>query len=201
MKGAATITLIAAALLPLGWHAYAAATDATLISFRTGSMAPTMPQGSIAISHPVTADEIEVGDVVTVRRDDARLPVTHRVVDVLPVADDTTARDLVLRGDDNEHNDPYPYTVTEARRVDWAMPGVGNAIMLLQSPFGMGLLVLVAGAFTVWAFWPAPKPRYRRGTTPATEQPAPTPTSDPAQLLRRDLRASRRATPRTPHTV
>src|SRR3954454_7756091 len=50
----------------------------TLIMFRTGSMTPAIPAGSVAVVQRIPASEIEVGDVVTVDRD-GQLPVTHRV--------------------------------------------------------------------------------------------------------------------------
>ncbi|WP_312170785.1 S26 family signal peptidase, partial [Microbacterium sp.] len=40
----------------------------TLIMFRTGSMSPTIPAGSVAVVQRIPASAIEVGDVVTVDR-------------------------------------------------------------------------------------------------------------------------------------
>src|SRR5690606_2208737 len=135
-------------------------TGATLITFRTGSMTPTMPQGAVAVSMPVTAAEIAVGDVVTVQRSGEELPVTHRVVEVRGPGEATSstelpsdARELVLKGDDNDTVDMRPYVVTEARRAVVAVPQLGAALMLLQSPLGMGVMTLLAGLLTAWAFW------------------------------------------------
>lgn len=33
---------------------------------------------------------------------------------------------------------------------------LGAALMVVQSPIGMGVLTLAAGLLTVWAFWPEP---------------------------------------------
>lgn len=158
---AATVLLIVAAIGLACWLVFSAATGATLITFRTGSMAPTMPQGSLAVSLPVDAAEIEIGDVVTVPRHADGVPVTHRVVEVrgsdtasaaTPLAQNE--RELVLKGDDNDTVDMRPYVVAEARRVLFAVPGMGAGITLLQSPPVMGALVIGAGALTAWAFWP-----------------------------------------------
>lgn len=152
--------LVAAVLTVLGWFAFSAVTGATLITFRTGSMSPTMPQGAVAVSMPVAAVQIEVGDVVTVQREGEQLPVTHRVVEVRGPGEASTgtlpegARELVLKGDDNDTVDALPYVVAEARRAVFAVPHVGAALMLLQSPLGMGTLTLLAGLLTAWAFWP-----------------------------------------------
>ncbi len=155
-----TTLLVVAVLVLAGWFAFSALTGATLITFRTGSMSPTMPQGAVAVSLPVTAAEIVVGDVVTVRRDAQELPVTHRVVEVRAADQAQTegipadARELILKGDDNENVDLEPYIVKDARRVLFAVPGVGAALMVVQSPVGMGTLTILAGFLAAWAFWP-----------------------------------------------
>lgn len=69
--GLACIVLV---LLALFFHI-------TLIMFKTGSMGPTIPAGSLAIVREIPASEIRVGDVVTVDRSQA-LSITHRVVSI-----------------------------------------------------------------------------------------------------------------------
>ncbi|MCB8909926.1 S26 family signal peptidase [Rhodococcus rhodochrous] len=39
----------------------------SLILFKTGSMSPTIPQGSMSVVQRISADEIRVGDVVMTR--------------------------------------------------------------------------------------------------------------------------------------
>lgn len=170
LLGRIVAALVVAAALLLGtWFVCSATTGASLITFRTGSMAPSMPQGALAVALPVDAADIAVGDVVTVQRGAGELPVTHRVVEVRTPGEASSAsplapseRELVLKGDDNDHADLEPYIVSEARRVLFAAPGLGSALMLLQSPLGMGLLTLLAGGLTVWAFWPAGRDRGER---------------------------------------
>lgn len=166
---AATLVVVAAVALAC-WFAFALTTGATLITFRTGSMAPSMPQGALAVTLPVDAPGIAVGDVVTVPRSSDGQPVTHRVVEVRDAAAarsetplEAGQRELVLKGDDNDAVDARPYVVSEARRVVFAVPGAGAALGVVQSPIGMGVLVLLAGALTVWAFWPRdPSPEAQR---------------------------------------
>lgn len=167
----ATTLLVAAVLVVATWFAFSAVSGATLVVFRTGSMSPAMPQGSVAVSMPVTADQIEIGDVVTVQGADRQLPVTHRVVEVRDTVSvshegevPANARELVLKGDDNDTVDMLPYVVTEARRTVFAVPALGSVLMLLQSPLGMGAMTVVAGALTAWAFWP--ERRKERTVTP-----------------------------------
>lgn len=183
--GAATTLLVVAALLLACWFAFSAVSGAALVTFRTGSMAPAMPQGALAVTVPVQAAELEVGEVVTVQRVGESMPVTHRIVEIdepgvpadgtadlragapgsaPPGAEDPGVRRLVLQGDDNASPDFQPYLVADARRVVFSVPYAGGAVMLLQSPIGMGALILLVGAFTTRAFWP------KRGDAPEEER-------------------------------
>src|SRR5699024_3925412 len=86
--------------------------------FKTGSMAPTIPAGSAAVSVKINAADAKPGDVVTVSRGEGKLPVTHRVVEAMPTGDGGAA--LILKGDANESNDPFPYQVQKVNRVVWS---------------------------------------------------------------------------------
>lgn len=155
--GAAVTALVAATVMALAaWFVFAWLGGATLVTFRTGSMAPTMPQGAVAVTLPTGADALDEGDVVTVERDLGSLPITHRVLEVrVPAeASDPRLRELVLQGDANATPDVEPYLVTDVRRVVLSMPHLGSALMVLQSPIGMGGLTVLAGALATWAFWP-----------------------------------------------
>lgn len=134
----------------------------TLMMFRTGSMAPTIPAGSVAVVQSIPASDIRVGDVVTVdRRGD--LPVTHRVTSVAPGAS-AAERVITMRGDANAADDPYPYTVQTVRVVLFSIPGIATAIVAMGNPYVLGGLTIGATALVVWAFWPrsTKDPRVRR---------------------------------------
>ncbi|MFT4213607.1 MAG: signal peptidase I [Microbacterium sp.] len=126
--------------------------DITLIMFRTGSMSPTIPAGSVALVQRVEASAVEVGDVVTVDRA-GQLPVTHRVRTVEP-GETEDERVLTLRGDANEQDDPYPYTVTSVRRVLFSIPGAAGVIVAFANPFVLGGVTVAAAVLVGWAFWP-----------------------------------------------
>lgn len=108
--------------------------------FRSGSMAPAIGTGSLALSQVVPADDLRVGDVVTVPTGSGEL-VTHRIVQVTHGAGTAT---LQLRGDANDAPDARLYPVTEAGRVVVSVPGVGYVVGWLTSPVGMLLLGLYA---------------------------------------------------------
>lgn len=167
--GVAATTLVAASAFALAaWFVFAWLAGATLVTFRTGSMAPTMPQGAVAITLPTAAEALVVGDVVTVARDPGALPITHRVIEVrMPAqASDPSVRELLLQGDANATPDVQPYLVTDVRRVVLSAPHVGSTLMVLQSPIGMGALTLLAGALATWAFWPRPEDAATEGAPP-----------------------------------
>ncbi len=127
-------------------------THITLILFRTGSMSPTIPAGSVAIVQQIPASEVHVGDVVTVDRP-GQLPVTHRVR-LIEDGPSAAARLLTLRGDANAQDDPAPYPVSTVRIVRFAIPGLAPVIVAFGNPFVLGGLTLGASALVVWAFWP-----------------------------------------------
>jgi signal peptidase len=100
----------------------------------------------------IPADEIEVGDVVTVDREAGELPVTHRVIEVHPQRAGEAL--IEMQGDANPTPDPGPYRVTEVRKVLWSMAGAASVIVWFSDPWVLGGLTLAAAALVLWAFWP-----------------------------------------------
>lgn len=127
----------------------------TLIMFKTGSMSPAIPTGSLAVVQKVSADSVQVGDVVTVDRP-GELPVTHRVVttNALP---DSGAMYLELKGDANEYADQGLYQVDEVRKVLWSVPGLARVIVYFSNPYVLGGITLAMAALVVGVFWPRGK--------------------------------------------
>ena len=125
----------------------------SLIMFRTGSMEPTIPTGSVAVVREVPAVDIEVGDIVTVDRGEDHLPITHRVTSI-EAGSAEGERVITMKGDANAQEDPFPYTVTSVRHVMFSVPGLAPALASAGNPVVMGALTLIAGAIVGWAFWP-----------------------------------------------
>jgi signal peptidase len=138
--GAICIVVVIAAV---GFHV-------TLIMFKTGSMEPTIPTGSLAVVHEIPAGQIAVGDIVTVDRP-GELPVTHRVTSVSGSGE---TRTITLRGDANELDDAAPYVVESVRIVWWWIPGWAQVIVWFSHPVVLGALTLGATGLVTWAFWP-----------------------------------------------
>ncbi|MGO1538231.1 MAG: signal peptidase I [Leucobacter sp.] len=131
----------------------------TLVMFKTGSMSPTIPAGSVALVREIPATEIEVGDVVTVDRS-AALPVTHRVIAVGP-GSYAGERTIEMKGDANAAPDPAPYVLDRSRIVIGSVPYLAHVIVWLGSPLVMGGITLGAAALVTWAFWPRASKRSR----------------------------------------
>jgi signal peptidase len=130
----------------------------TLIMFRTGSMSPAIPTGSLAVVRQMPAQDARVGQVVTVDRP-GELPITHRVYRTRSGADGTTV--LVLKGDANTAPDPAPYVVRTVRLVIWSAPGLAYFIVWLGDPFVLGGLTIAVTVIVVWVLWPREDERRR----------------------------------------
>ncbi|MCH8569789.1 signal peptidase I [Nesterenkonia sp. AY15] len=169
---AAVLGGISILLVVLGW-----AMNISLIMFRTGSMEPTIPTGAVAVVQEISAEEVEVGDILTVDRDD-QLPVTHRVTSIEPGAG-SAERVIRMQGDANETEDPHPYTITEARLSLFHIPHIANAVNQLNNPYLLGLITVVAAAGVGWTFWPREEDRPCSSAAPSPAPASPPPRHRP----------------------
>jgi signal peptidase len=171
----ARITLNIAAVLGLLCvvvGAVAFLTGVRPIIFQTGSMAPGIPAGSLALTVPVSAADIRVGDVVSApRAGDGKL-VTHRAV---AVTQHGNLRLATMRGDANKADDATPYDVTAgAQRLVWSVPGVGAAMASIRSPW------LLLGFIALLALIAVPTRRARhRAKISRADRAAEAPATDP----------------------
>jgi len=124
----------------------------SLIMFKTGSMAPAIPAGSLALVRAVPVAEVRVGEIVTVERQ-GKLPVTHRVTSV-SLNDDGHSGVLTLKGDANPVEDPAPYTASTVRTVLWSAPGLAQWVAKASNPFVLGGVTLAVAGLVTWVLWP-----------------------------------------------
>lgn len=129
--------------------------DISLIMFKTGSMSPTIPAGSLAVVREIPATQVHPGDVVTVERP-GKLPVTHRVVSAVTLADGSV--ELELKGDANETVDPATYVVSQVRTVMFSVPGLAKAVVAVSNKWAMLAVTVAVSALVTWVFWPRPEP-------------------------------------------
>jgi signal peptidase len=110
-----------------------------VVTVLTGSMAPTAPQGSLAVIQPKSREDLRVGDVLTyaIPVEDHRV-VTHRVVEVRQSPKSTIVR---TRGDANDAVDPWvaELTAPQVWTERFAIPGVGSALVALRSKWAQHL--------------------------------------------------------------
>lgn len=123
----------------------------SLIMFKTGSMSPTIPAGSVAMVREIPASEVNVGDIITVDRP-GNLPVTHRVISTEPMNNGQWK--IEMKGDANEQPDQLPYEVVRVRQTLGHVPGMAAVIVRFGSPWVLGGLTLGAAGLVTWAFWP-----------------------------------------------
>ncbi|MCD5348389.1 signal peptidase I [Agromyces sp. S2-1-8] len=118
---------------------------ARIVVFASGSMAPAIPAGAIALTVPAPTDELQTGDIITVQRPGDGHLVTHRIVRI----EFSGATFATLRGDANSVEDATPYPLgSTTQRVVWAVPEVGKVVARIQSPW---LLAAVAALLVVLA--------------------------------------------------
>lgn len=122
----------------------------------SGSMSPTIPAGSLAFARSAPADEVQVGDIVAVRRADG-LRVMHRVVSAEPSGDHVA---LTLQGDANSTPDPEAYVVDRVLAEKFHVPWLGYPVSWMATPGG--LLGLGAAGCGLLLF------SFRRTSTPRT---------------------------------
>ncbi len=148
-------------LLGITWLLCASLLGLSVIIFKSGSMSPTIPTGSAAIVRDIPASQVQVGDVITVKRPEAALPVTHRVVSVTENPAVAGGAIVVLKGDANRSNDISPYEITEAKLVIASVPEAGTVISIMRTPLFLAATTLGVALLAVWAFWPQPKSKRR----------------------------------------
>jgi signal peptidase len=147
------IVLVALVMIvvPLAIHA-------TPFTVLTGSMRPTMPPGTLAVTRTVDTDSIEIGDVVTYQlHSNQPEVVTHRVVGVGFTGEGE--RLFVTRGDANNVDDDPVRAVQVRGVVAYHVPylgyvntwvGINRPGWLLKAVAGVlilyGLVLVGAGA-------------------------------------------------------
>lgn len=119
------------------------------VVLQTGSMGSSAPPGSLVVTSPQSADSIDVGDIIVMRRPGAT-PVTHRVIEI---AETDVGRIATTKGDANEFADPAPFPLADDQLVArWIVPEAGAAIENIRTPqFLLLLLTLAVAATVMWA--------------------------------------------------
>jgi signal peptidase len=146
VSGIALVLVVFVALVlivvPLALHA-------TPFTVLTGSMAPTMPAGTLVVTRPTPVDEIRIGDVVTYQVESNKPGVvTHRVVGLGSTSEGE--RTFLTRGDANNVDDDPILGVQVRGVVAYSVPYLGfvNTWVGINRPGW--LLKAVAGALILY---------------------------------------------------
>ena len=143
--------LLAAVLSVVLMTRLAPLTGHELVIIRSGSMAPTIPTGSLVSIRSAPPEDIGPGDIVTLRMRTGQL-LTHRVERAAVLPD---GRYLATKGDANPEPDPVLVPVgSVVGVVDNVVPYAGYVLAYLSLPTGMvsvasflAALLLTAGLF------------------------------------------------------
>ncbi len=131
------------------------------LTVMSGSMAPALRPGSIAVDRPVDPTILHVGDVITFTSLDqvtgAPETVTHRVV---RITDDVSGPLFTTKGDANDVTDEQPVRADQIHgRLWYDVPLVGYVRGALRSRgllmVAGGIVLLSAGGWLLrWSGWP-----------------------------------------------
>ena len=142
--------LAAVALVALG-AVFVLPGDWQLRPVSSGSMAPTVPIGSLTIVERVAAGQVSTGDVIVFHEPGKpeRLLV-HRIVSV---TQDGDHREIETKGDANRAKDPWRVSLSGpfAYKVRYAVPYVGYIAMWVRTPSARPAVLTVASAIAAYA--------------------------------------------------
>jgi signal peptidase I len=123
---------------------------------RSGSMAPTIPTGSIVFYRKTEATKVKVGDVIVFAKPgDPNEKVTHRVVQIKTGA---TGRYFITKGDANGTPDDWRVPAAGTGWVSsFHVARAGYALVYLRSTLARLLLLvlpaILLGAITLFEIW------------------------------------------------
>lgn len=127
----------------------------TAMTVLTGSMAPTIPVGSVIIDEPVDPRTLHVGDVATYQVAPGNaLYITHRII---KIDNAKTPALFTFKGDANNGPDMHPIPATAVRaKVLFHVPYLGAIRDLLHTRSGLsgiGMLLLIGYALAQLVGW------------------------------------------------
>jgi signal peptidase len=124
---------------------------ATPFTVLTGSMQPGLPPGTLIVTRPTPAEDIEIGEVVTFQIESGKPQVvTHRVIAVRPGQEGQP--EFLTQGDANQTPDDGWRPAESVRGVLWyAVPKLGYANNVLTGDQRQLAVYLVAGGLVLYA--------------------------------------------------
>lgn len=141
----------------------------------TGSMTPTIPQGSVVVDRPVDTNSLHVGDIATYQVQPGSSDyITHRIV---KIDASKTPVQFTFKGDANRGPDIKAVPATAIRgRVWFHVPYLGGIRDTIQTKGGLaGVAMVLLAGYALFQVAGAYKDRRNTKTadSPAEESPAP----------------------------
>ena len=120
----------------------------------SGSMEPQLKTGSVAITRPVEAEDIKVGDIITFHSPLSEKLISHRVIAV----EDSSSLNFQTKGDANEDADPFVVPAQSVvGKICFNIPYFGYAAQFIKTPLGLlltlclpGLVIIVMEVVSIW---------------------------------------------------
>jgi len=154
MRRTLDIVLIALILLVLATVIVArvipAVTGGATFVVGGGSMEPTIPMGAVVIAIPAPAEELAIGDVVSLQVGEDKAVFTHRITRLVQREG---ALWLQTKGDANDSEDPSIIPATAViGRVAVTLPFAGYLVTVLSTAQGV-IFLLALGIFILAGAW------------------------------------------------
>ena len=125
-------------------------TAAPVLVVGGASMEPSIHLGSVAIDQPVTAADLAVGDVVSLKVGPKQVIFTHRITRLVPRDDGLW---IETKGDNNATIDPSIVPATDViGRVQVVIPLLGFVVQVLSTPSGLALTFMAGAVLLGLAF-------------------------------------------------
>jgi signal peptidase len=110
----------------------------------SGSMEPTVKVGSLLLTRPVDAEDLQVGDVITYRSPGNHTTLTHRIVSI---RQEDGQQVLTTKGDASLKPDPQEVVLRgQVSRMSFDIPYLGYVVDFAKSTLGIVLFLLVPAA-------------------------------------------------------
>ncbi len=130
------ITLLSRNTRIFGWQ---------LLIVQSGSMAPTIPTGSLVFT--AKQSSYDIGDIVAYRHPSSNSLITHRIVEKSSPESQT----YILRGDANPTADQAPIALDNVQgKAMTYLPFVGFLFAFLQTPLGVISVIVIPGAILIY---------------------------------------------------
>ena len=120
----------------------------------SGSMEPTYHTGSLIYVKDIDPFDLEAGDVITFMLDEDTL-ATHRIVEVVPDAEDPSTIRFVTKGDANEFIDgSMVHYKNVVGTPIFTIPYLGYLANFVQNPPGIYIAIAFCAFLVLLAFLP-----------------------------------------------